>query len=192
LEIDTGMKNREFSVIAGLLLIAWACSPISPSVHKSTLRPGVNVLTPPDAQDIPTPQSLKQGPIEARWIHSDKSLDTELEDLGAGIVVKLSSQAVDKLRNEGKVSISLPSEAEDVPSETVRVLLRVNMNGSELEKALARGNWSFDWAENKERTLLIRSGQTNPSHELGLVESSLMSVHVILREEGDEEFTSSL
>ena len=192
LEFPAGMRNRDFATISSILFLAWACSPISPSVHKSTLRPSIPPMEPPKVESTDPRPSAQRSPIEARWIRTERGLNQELNDLGTGLVIKLSSSALEKLKTEGRLSVALPTEAEVDPPESVRVLLRVDMKSADLEKTLTQEPWSFEWDESQERTLVLRSTRAVTTTDSPQISESLVSVQIVLREWVDDEaFTSS-
>jgi hypothetical protein len=170
------MKLRTFSgALVGLIAVG-ACTPISPSVHKSTLRPAPSAQIAPKQEDAPEPTI-----IEARWVHSEEDLNSALDVHSTAMVVRLSSQYLERLRTEGVAAIELPSEAPRRATDRARILLRVDLDSDELERALAEETWSFSWDPARPNTLEIRSFYGKKPGESPALPEALVSVHVVLQ-----------
>lgn len=172
----------KFRLVAGAfsgVLIAWACSPISPSVHKSTLRPGPAVQLLPKQEQPPE----STAPIEARWVHSEEELNTALDLYSSAMVVRFNSELLAKLKSDGVVSIELPQGSDQKPLDRARVFLRVEMQSEDLEKALGEEAWSFSWDPARPNALEIRSFYGKKSGESLALPEALISVHVVLQHE---------
>ncbi len=170
------MKLRIHVGALVLSLAIGGCTPISPSVHKSTLRPGVGTQIAPKQEESPEPTV-----IEARWIHSEEDLNTALDVHSTAMVVRLSSQYLERLRTEGIAAIDLPGESPHRPADRARILLRVDMESEELERALAEETWSFSWDPARPNTLEIRSFYGKKPGESPALPDALVSVHVVLQ-----------
>jgi hypothetical protein len=171
------MKFRHLACAFSGVLIAWACTPISPSVHKSTLRPGPSVQILPKQEDASEPAAI----IEARWIHSEDELNRALDRHSSAMVVRLSSELLEDLKSDGVASIELPKGADQKPLERARVFLRVDMESEDLERALADEAWSFSWNPARPNALEIRSFYGKKSGALLALPEALISVHVVLQ-----------
>jgi hypothetical protein len=171
------MKFRHLAGAFSGILVAWACTPISPSVHKSTLRPGPAVQVLPKQEEVPesTPQ------IEARWVHSEEELNSALDLYASAMVVRFNSDLLEKLKSEGVASIELPRGSDQKPLERARVFLRVDLDSEDLERALAEEAWSFSWDPARPNQLEIRSFYGKKSGESLALPEALISVHVVLQ-----------
>ncbi len=156
----------------------WACSPISPSVHKSTLRPEIP-SSPPAARE--SADDSKPVPIEPRWLSSEQALNSALDGNTDSLVVRLSSLSLDRIRKDGEIEIELPSELSGAHLSKARIFLRALMDPETLEEVLTQESWSFHWDEKNPRVLKIQSSgdQTRPSDPA--LPDALVSIHIVLQ-----------
>jgi hypothetical protein len=173
------MKFRLYSGALSALLLVGACTPISPSVHKSTLKPSTPLEQPPK-QDQDT-EVFSSVPIEARWLLSEQSLNAALEAQPTALVVRLSSISLEKLKTDGVVSLELPVELAGKPLQKARILLRTQLDAPDLEQALSDETWSFEWDSTHSNTLEIRSFYGKKANETLILPEALVSVHVVLQ-----------
>ncbi|MBU6375728.1 MAG: hypothetical protein KGQ59_07020 [Bdellovibrionales bacterium] len=173
------MKSSRQKTLATLCLITLGgCTPISPSVHKSSLRPGEPSQTPPKVE-----APAGSVPIEVRWINSEENLNAALSGSTSSMVIRLPSSSLERLRTEGVLSVDLPSDMHPKTLEKARILLRVQLPSEELERALALETWSFEWEQSTPSSLEIRSSYAKKSGEATLLPDSLVSVHVVLQDD---------
>jgi hypothetical protein len=97
------------------------------------------------------------------------------------MVVRVSSQYLERLRTEGVAAIDIPAESPHGPTDRARILLRVDMESHELERALAEETWSFSWDPARPGTLEIRSFYGKRPGESPALPDALISVHVVLQ-----------
>lgn len=156
----------------------WACSPISPSVHKSTLRPDIP-SSPPAAREAL--EDSKPVPIEPRWLSSEQGLNSALEGNTDSLVVRLSSLSIDRIRKDGEIEIELPSELSGAHLSKARILLRALMEPEGLEEALAQESWSFHWDDRNPRVLRIQSSSEQTRIPDPTLPDALVSIHIVLQ-----------
>lgn len=172
------MKVRKFSVYVPGVFLLWSCSPISPSVHKSTISPDP---VPHSADKTPNTSDilLDAAVIEPRWLNLEKNLNTALEAASSNLVLRLSSSSLERLKSEGSVEVDVPAEAKNLHSEKTRILLRVQLESEELERALSEETWKFQWIEGSSRALKIQVTPGKKEQGAPLLPEALVSIHLV-------------
>jgi len=170
------MKFRPFARALPAIALVLACTPISPSVHKSTLRPGASLAPKADA-----PAAEAEIPIEARWIRGEKRLNSALDAAEGSVILRLSSFALDRLKAEGRASVEIPAGLSGGQISGVRVLMRVELPQESLERALSEESWTFAWDVKHPKTLEIRADSALESSASSVLGDAVVSVHVVLQ-----------
>jgi hypothetical protein len=185
--------KASFRTLISYALLASACTPIAPSVHKSVLRPGDSERILPGSSPSPsaaqrlTPSAGSRTNlddqkllIEARWITEDEALSREIDLTNKAQLIRLSSEQSSRLKAESLFSVNLPEEFANKKLARIRLLVRVQMSSERLEKSLSEESWDFavssKSSEDSSRVLQISHADNSAIAE------SLVSVHILFEE----------